>query len=46
MLSTLETWTLMTDEGSSIDAIYLNFVKAFDSVLPEWLLKKVEALGI
>ena len=36
----------MIDEGSSIDAIYLNFAKAFDSVPHEWLLKKVEALGI
>ena len=46
LLSTLETWTLMIDEGSSVDAIYLDFAKAFDSVPHERLLKKVEALGI
>ena len=36
----------MTDERSSVDAIYLDFAKAFDSVPYERLLKKVEALGI
>ena len=36
----------MIDEGSSVDAIYLDFAKAFNSVPHERLLKKVEALGI
>ena len=36
----------MTDEGFSIDAIYLDFANAFDSMPHERLLKKVEALGI
>ena len=36
----------MTDEGSSVDAIYLDFAKAFHSVSNERLLKKVESLGI
>ena len=36
---------IMIDEGSSVDAIHLDFTKAFDSVPHEQLLKKVEALG-
>ena len=46
LLFTLEICTLMIDEGSSVDAIYLDFAKAFDSVPHERLLKKVEALEI
>ena len=34
------------DKGSSVDVIYLDFTKVFDSVPQEWLIKKVEALGI
>ena len=45
LLST-QTRTFMIDEGSSVDAIYLDFAKALDSVPHEQLLKKVEALGI
>jgi len=44
LLSTLEA--LMTAEGSSIDVIYINIAKAFDSVPHEQLLKEVEALEI
>ena len=36
----------MIDNGSLVDAIYLDLTKVFDSVLHERLLKKVEALGI
>ena len=36
----------MTDEGSSVDAIYLDFAKVFDSVPHERLLRKVEELRI
>ena len=42
LLYTLETWALMIDEGSSVDAIYLDFAKAFVSVPQERLLKKVK----
>jgi len=44
LMSTLETWTFMIDEGSSVDVIYLDFAKVFDSVPPERLLKKIQAL--
>ena len=36
----------MIDKGSSVDAIYLDFAMAFDSVPQEQLLEKVESLGI
>ena len=35
----------MIDEGSSVDAIHLDYAKAFDSLPHERLLKKFEALG-
>ena len=31
LLATLEDWTSLLDSGSSVDAIYLDFSKAFDS---------------
>jgi hypothetical protein len=46
LIATLEDWTDMLDEGSAVDAIYLDFAKAFDSVPHERLLGKLEALGI
>lgn len=46
LIATLEDWTDMLDEGSAVDAIYLDFAKAFDSVPHERLLRKLEALGI
>ena len=45
LLSTLETWVFMTNVGSSVDAIYLDLTKGFDSVPHKQLLKKVKALG-
>ena len=46
LLETLEDITASIDEGSEIDMIYLDFSKAFDSVLYRRLLKKLEAHGI
>ena len=46
MLSALEDWTEMLDTGVSIDAIYLDFSKAFGSVPHERLLLKLKAQGI
>ena len=42
LLSALEDWTEMLHTGVSIDAIYLDFLTAFDSVP----LVKLKALGI
>ena len=44
LLSMLETWMLMTDEGSLVNAINLDFAKVVDSVSHEWLLKMADAL--
>ena len=38
--------TKYIDKGHSVDVIYLDFTKAFDSVPRNRLLKKMEAYGI
>ena len=42
----IELWTEMLDNGSPVDAIYLDFRKAFDIVPHERLLAKLKAYGI
>ena len=46
LLITLEVWTNILDSGVSLDCIYLDFKKAFDSVPHERLLSKLDAYGI
>ena len=46
LLYVLDKWTEIIDDGGTIDAIYMDFMKAFDKVPHERLLKKVEAYGI
>ena len=46
LLNVSETWTKELDNKGSIDCIYLDYSKAFDSVPHARLLKKVEAYGI
>ena len=46
LLITLELWTKILDRGVSLDCIYLDFKKAFDSVPHERLLSKLDAYGI
>ena len=46
LLDTLDCWTEILDNGGSIDAIYMDFRKAFDSVPHRRLLHKVRAHGI
>lgn len=46
LLVFLEYVTKAVDEGKAVDAIYLDFSKAFDLVPPERLLLKLELLGI
>ena len=46
LLEVLEAWTKLLDGGHSVDCLYLDFKKAFDSVPHKRLLQKLEALGI
>ncbi|KAK3771263.1 hypothetical protein RRG08_024342 [Elysia crispata] len=46
LLDTLDCWTEILDNGGSIDAIYMDFRKAYDSVPHRRLLHKVRAHGI
>ena len=46
LLITLELWTEILDSGVSLDCIYVDFKKAFDSVPHQRLLSKRDAYGI
>ena len=46
LLATLNDWTEILDTGSPIDAVYLDFSKAFDSVPHIRLLTKLESYGV
>ena len=42
LLADLEAWTCILDSGNAVDAIYLDFRKAFDTVPHKRLLAKLE----
>ena len=42
LLEVLDYWTSILDDGYSMNIIYLDFAKAFDSVPHERLLSKLE----
>ena len=46
LLQVLEDWTRYIDSDTPVDAIYLDFKKAFDSVAHERLMIALESLGI
>lgn len=46
LLDTLDCWTEILDHGGSVDAVYMDFRKAFDSVPHRRLMLKMEAHGI
>ena len=46
LLNVIEDFTRMIDDGKSIDVIYLDFRKAFDSVPHERLFRKIKSYGI
>lgn len=46
LLEVMELWTSSLDEGYEVDAIYLDFSKAFDSVPHERLMNKLRSYGI
>ena len=46
LISTLEDWTKILDDGECVDAIYMDLKKAFDSVPHQRLLAKLKGYGI
>ena len=46
LLHVLNIWTEILDQGGTLDAVYCDFMKAFDKVPHRRLLLKVEKYGI
>ena len=46
LLYVLDEWTEILDQGGTIDAVYLDFMKAFDKVPHKRLMHKLSAYGI
>ena len=46
LLSVLDRWTEILDEGGVIDAVYMDFQKAFDTVPHRRLIEKIKYYGI
>lgn len=46
LLSCIEKWSEFLERGESVDVIYTDFAKAFDSVPHQRLLRKLENLGV
>ncbi len=46
LLVLLEAVTRMMDDGHTVDVIYFDFAKAFDSVSPRFLLAKIKSFGL
>ena len=46
LLETLDDWTSILEEGDTIDALYMDFSKAFDSVPHQRLLRKLRSCGV
>lgn len=46
LLESIDDWTSILEEGGSVDIVYMDFQKAFDSVPHKRLLKKLSACGI
>jgi hypothetical protein len=45
LLKVMDEWTSALDEGNSIDCIYMDFMKAFDTVPHKRLLSKLKTYG-
>jgi len=42
----MDLWTDILDKGGTVDALYLDFAKAFDTVPHQRLLIKLEGYGV
>ena len=43
LLNVMDSWTKALDRGESIDVVYLDFMKAFNTVLHKRLLGKLKS---
>ena len=46
LLNVMDSWTKVLDRGESIDIVYLDFMKAFDTMPHERLIGKLKSYGI
>ena len=46
LLTTINYWTKALEEGHSVDVLYFNFAKAFDSVPHNCFIAKLQGLGV
>jgi len=46
LLESLEDWSMQLRSGKSVDVVYVDFEKAFDSVVHSKLLAKLESYGV
>jgi len=46
LMDCLNEWTLILENGSAVDCVYIDYSKAFDSVVHSKLLTKLSAYGI
>ena len=46
LLESMDDWTSILEEGGSVDVIYTDFQKAFDSVPHRRLIQKLESCGV
>ena len=46
LLNVMDSWTKALDRGESIDVVYLDFMKAFDTVPHKRLIGKLKSYGI
>ena len=45
LLNVLDKWTEILDSGGQVDAIYIDFMKAFDQVPHQRLMAKIQSYG-
>ena len=46
LLNILDKWTKALDNGNSIDVVYMDYIKAFDTVKHMRFMNKLKAYGV